>query len=112
MTVDETCRDKTCYLTKDSQGNITLNKTRNYYFQIQGQMYITSLKWTDSVVWFGEDSLIVERTNFDAEEWNTKCLPALDYFYEKAFFPKLLTRCDKNGTLYINLVNGYLIKLL
>ena len=98
MTVEEACRDKTFYLTKDSQGNITLNKTHNYYFQIQGQMYITNLKWTDFVVWFGEDSLFVERINFDAEEWNTKCLPALDYFYEKAFIPELLTGCVKNGT--------------
>ena len=101
MTVEEACIDRTFYLKKDNEGNITLKKNHNYHYQIQGQMYITGLKWTDFVVWFGDGNEFVQRINFDSEEWSKSCLPALDYFYEKAFVPELLTRRVKRGaTLY------------
>lgn len=97
MSLDDVCSDTSFYLTKSQNGTITLKKNANYFYQVQGQMYVANLKWVDFVVRFGsEKELFVQRITFDSETWFQDCLPKLDLFYKWALVPELLTRRVKH----------------
>ena len=78
MDIDEACQDKTFFL-KCENGKVSLKRNDNYFYQVQGQMYIAKLEWVDFVVWFGEQKdIFVERIYFDKKRWFDQCLPKLD----------------------------------
>lgn len=92
MSVQEACEDSQFYLSKDG-----LKTNHNYYYQIQGQMFVCELSWVDFVVWFGPGNLSVTRILFDNDWWHDKALPRIDYFYRKAFLPEIFTKRVKRG---------------
>ncbi|XP_049515037.1 uncharacterized protein LOC125941557 [Dermacentor silvarum] len=81
---------------KISGDNIELKKDHAYYYQIQGMMGVTGLKWCDFVVWTNAGSVAaskhVERTPFDEVLWCTEILPGLLHFFKHCIVPELLTR--------------------
>lgn len=102
MSLEEACSDKKFYLTL-SHGQAFLKQEHAYHYQVQGQMFVCELEWIDFVVWFGHDTISVERITFDDKWWSTRALPSLDYFYRRAFFPEVLTRRVKRSVpLYGN----------
>jgi len=78
-------------------GKPALKNGTEYYYQIQGQMYVCSLPWVDFVVWFDNDVVAVQRIKYDCEWWQKEAMPALVYFYKRAFLPEVLTRRVKRG---------------
>ncbi|CAH3110146.1 unnamed protein product, partial [Pocillopora meandrina] len=54
MTIEEACQDKNFCMTL-KPGMPTLKIGHQYYYQVQGQMYVSCLQWVDFVVWFGAD---------------------------------------------------------
>ena len=82
-----------------SRGGLSVNEAvekqpfcRDYYFQVQGQMFVTGLSWTDFVVWLENGVVFIERIQFDQASWDSQWLPALQTFYKTVFVPEMLTR--------------------
>ena len=101
MTIEEACQDKNFCMTL-KPGMPTLKIGHQYYYQVQGQMYVSCLQWVDFVVWFGADNLYIQRIVFDKQWWHKEALPKLDYFYRLAFLPEVLTRRVKRGVRLYN----------
>lgn len=70
---------------------IKLKRNHNYFYQVQGQMAISGIKWCDFVVYTFE-SIFVERIAFDETLWCNNMLPSLLQFYRNYGLPFL---CDK-----------------
>ena len=56
-----------------------LKTTHSYYYQVQGQLYITGRPWCDFVVWTLQYTS-VEHIWFDSLLWSTKIFPRLREF--------------------------------
>ena len=94
MAVDKACQSKTFFLEKMSDETIRLKRNHDYYIQVQCQLYSSNLDLNGIifVVYFGENKpLLIQNTPFDINCWHTH-LPKIDYFFERAFFPEMLTR--------------------
>ena len=68
--VDVIKENKQFYL-KQTDNGIRLKENHNYYFQVQGLMGVTGMKWCDFCVWTGVD-FFQQRILFDETlEWYT-----------------------------------------
>ncbi|XP_042150786.1 uncharacterized protein LOC120840811 [Ixodes scapularis] len=78
------------------EGEVTLKRDSAYYYQVQGQLAVTGLRWADFVIWTNNglfcDSISVERIAFDNIFWYSTILPGLLYFYERVVIPERITR--------------------
>lgn len=63
-----------------------MEKTHNYFYQIQGCMASLNLSWCDFVVFTNVD-LFIERVYFDKEFWQ-KIVPELSSFYTDYMLPE------------------------
>lgn len=93
-TPEEECLQDTCFC-RVVNGQITLKREHNYYFQVQGQMAVTGRKWCDFFVWTLKGQSI-ERIHFDEDLWN-KVMSKLTHFYVSAVVPELFTERVKRG---------------
>lgn len=46
LDISNDCSDNAFYL-KSENGTVHLKRNNNYYYQVQGQMYVPNLKWVD-----------------------------------------------------------------
>ena len=92
LSVEEACLGKNFFLSKQDGLKPKLKHNHQYYYQIQGKMFVCELEWIDFVVWFGPRKLNIERIYFDREWWFNFALPRIDYFYRRAFLPEVFTR--------------------
>lgn len=76
-------KDFCCELVGDD--TLKLKRNHNYYYQIQGQMAISSRKWCDFVIYTNKN-ISVERISFDESHWMTM-LPKQKAFYIKELVP-------------------------
>ena len=103
MLPTEAAKMANSFLEVGINGEVRLKETHNYYFQVQGQMYVAGLQWVDFVVWFGADcDIFLQRIQFDDVSWYSHHLPALNHFYRSAFLPELLTGRVKRGVKLYN----------
>ena len=72
----------------DASGRIQLKRSYHYYYQVQGNMGVTGLRWCDFVLWSPLE-LSVERITFDEKLWDDM-LKKLGHFYRHWFLPELL----------------------
>jgi len=93
-TPEEACEDKHffCHLVN---GCVTVKKTHNYYYQVQGQMGVSGRQWCDFVVWTLKGHSI-ERIHFDEPLWK-KMVEVLKSFYVQAVIPEIFTERVKRG---------------
>lgn len=96
MTVAQACEDKAFYLGRDKD-RFSLKCTHQYFYQVQGQMFVCKLKWVDFGVWFGNNDIFIERIYFNSKWWFAEVLPKLDFFYKWAFLPEIFTRRIERG---------------
>lgn len=54
------------FLIVSSEGEISINKTHSYFYQIHLQMYVTNLKYCDFIVW-SKKELFVQRVPYDQQ---------------------------------------------
>jgi hypothetical protein len=92
LTLEEAVHKQPFCLKKNDKGEIKLNRSHDYFYQVQGQMFVTGLKWADFVVWLNDKNVYVERILFDETMWNKISLPKLTNFYRQQFIPELLSR--------------------
>ncbi len=74
--IADACSQSQFFCKRDSSNKISLKRTHNYYYQVQGQLAVLNLPWCDFVVWTNRD-FCVERVNYDEEFWSKQCLPKL-----------------------------------
>lgn len=96
MSIEDACSHKQFCMSIDS-GVPMLKTNHQYFYQVQGQMFVSCLEWVDFVVWFGVGSIYIQRVVFDKQWWYKEALPRLDYFYRRAFLPEVLTRRVARG---------------
>lgn len=77
---------KNYILVADSEGNVTINKNHAYYWQIQGQLYITKRNVCHLVVWTPKELFIVEVEKEDFQE----NILILQQFYLNEYIPFIL----------------------
>ena len=65
----------------NDNGKVRLNSQHNYFYHIQGQMALSSLKWCDYVVYTRHDEVYVERVRFSEELWVHK-MSAMAYLLQ------------------------------
>ncbi|XP_076078325.1 uncharacterized protein LOC143048513 isoform X2 [Mytilus galloprovincialis] len=74
------------FLQMDSNGNIVLKESSNYYDQIQGQLFVTKRSLCYFVVYTLCD-LFVQKINLNEEYCNNCLVPKLESFYQRVFRP-------------------------
>jgi predicted phage-related endonuclease len=62
--------------------------SRRYYFQIQGQLFVTGRQWCDLVYW-GPEDYFEERIEKDEEFWSD-IQPRLKGFYFDHLLPEII----------------------
>lgn len=75
-----------------SDKRVHLRTDCKYYYQVQGQLGITSRERCYFVVFTGTD-LFIEKIDFDFEYWNICMVPKLALFYEKHLRPFISRNC-------------------
>lgn len=72
----------------DDNGNIVLKSSRNYFDQIQGQLYISNRKdCSFVVVVFTLVDIFVQKIPVDNHYFEYSLLPRLKMFFEKYYRP-------------------------
>ncbi len=71
----------TFFLQKQGNGMVGLKRSHNYYYQIQGQLALTTLPWVDFVGYSGIGDVHKERIYYDEDLWESIMLPKLNDFY-------------------------------
>ncbi|CAG9135197.1 unnamed protein product [Plutella xylostella] len=72
-------------------GTTEINKTSNWFYQVQGQLHVTGRQQCIFGIWAGENiPLKVEYIKKDDEFWKLKMEPKLILFYEKCLLPELI----------------------
>ena len=89
------CTDSKFYCYVNDKGDVTLKHSHKYFFQVQGQLALTSRKWCDFVIWTLK-GISIERINFDQTFW-LQMVQKLDKFYTSAIIPELMTNRVKRG---------------
>lgn len=69
--------------------NMTINKNHHYYYQIQGQLEVTSRKYCLFACWTPK-GIKIEKIERDPNFWKTEMEPQLIYFYFNCLLPELV----------------------
>lgn len=85
----EAARTLKNFMLKEVDGELSLDRAHDYFYQIQGQMALTGAKWCDFVV-YTKCGIVVERVEWDGEFWNS-VVRQLSAFFYKYFLPKYVT---------------------
>ena len=83
-------RDSSFYLKKDDSGEFSLSMNYDYYFQIQGQLAICDLEYSDFVCWTLH-VMHCERIVADTDHFLKRIQPSLDNFFLLILLLRLLT---------------------
>lgn len=78
----------TCGLKVAEDGTFFLQKTHNFYYQIQGQLAITKRDLCDLFIWCPADSVTV-RIDRNFTFW-TNLVPKLNFFYMDCIHPEIV----------------------
>ena len=76
-------------------GTPTLKKNHDYYYQIQGALYVTGRPWCDLFIWTPIGTF-VERLDYDPTFWD-KAYVRLHKFYHEYLLPELANPCYPRG---------------
>ena len=77
------------FFLKHSEGQFSLKRNHDYYYQIQGQLHILKRQWCDFVVWTPrKDDYALERIHYDNNFWEEKMIPKLTKFYLSSLLPE------------------------
>lgn len=69
-----------CLEIKKDTDEIMLKKKHIYFYQVQGQMALSGIKWCDFIVYTSR-SIFIQRINFDKNAWENIICPKLIEFY-------------------------------
>ena len=75
---------------KTVNGQLKLKKGHEYYYQVQGQLGITGLRWCDFMV-FCKDDWHIETIDFDQDFFNDMYVK-LSLFFSCFFLPSIICK--------------------
>lgn len=78
------------YLVTDESNNLTLKKSHQYYYQVQGQMMVTDRKFCDFIVYTFQGLLRISIAR--DEQFISEMLPKLTNFYSSYLLPAILDK--------------------
>ena len=87
MTPEAACGNLKGFFCTLENRMVTLRRNHNYYYQVQGALGVTGLKWCDFVVWTPQ-GISIERISFDLAFWESMT-PKLEHFFDSAVLPEL-----------------------
>jgi len=73
---------------EEKNGKLQL-KRKQYFYQIQTQLFVTQMLWCDFVVWSPNECIVVERINYD-EEFCKMMVSKARTFYFDTFLPSVV----------------------
>lgn len=91
--IDAAIKENKIQLYKfDKKSNTKLiNKTSNWYYQVQGQLHVTRRNECIFGIWFGENQpLIIERIFKDDAFWKARMEKKIVNFYLKCLLPEII----------------------
>lgn len=88
MVPDDGIREKKITIWKEEEGEFILDKNHKWFYQIQGQLFVTQRKYCIFCVWTTR-GLKHETVIFDEEFWK-KIFPKLTKFYFDCLLPELV----------------------
>ena len=91
----EECATDPTFFCEMVDGKVTLKRSHNYYFQVQGQLGISGRKWVDFVVWTC-NGMSVERI-YANPDFFKDMVSLLNQFYIDSFLPELFSRRVERG---------------
>ena len=78
------------FCLQNTNNKLSLKTNHNFYYQIQGQLFICDKPWCDLVVrCINPHGLHVERIFKDTDTWENDMYPKLNWFYHEALLPEL-----------------------
>ncbi len=87
--------DKKFCLQKKPDGNLQLDRSHSYYYQVQTQLFVGNVDYCDFCVCTfsqdGQNNLYIERINKDQEFWDT-CVQRAEHFIRTSILPELLAK--------------------
>ena len=89
--ISDAAGKKNFCLKKDELGNIYLDKSHAYYYQVQAQIFICGVEYCDFVVWTMQD-LFVQRILPDRELWANSVRAATEFF-STCLLPEMVGKC-------------------
>ena len=108
MRVEDACKSKTFFLEKLNDGTIRLKRNRDYYIQVQGQLYVATdlnIESIHVIVYIGEEMpLFKEKIVMESLRSNQELLPRHEFFFfKRALYPEMLTkRVERGKVLYLH----------
>ena len=82
--ITEIIRENKQFYLKQTDNGIKLKENHNYYYQVQGLMGITGLKWCDFCVWTAVD-FFQQRIMFDQTLWNNMLSKLTSFYFEYSY---------------------------
>lgn len=82
-----------------NEHHYSLEKTHEFYYNVQLQINVIDLKYCDLVIWSQQKAIVV-RVNADIEFWNVAMEKALT-FHEQVIMPELLGKYFTERCVYI-----------
>ena len=76
---------KCCLELFEDKDKPRLKRNHNYYYQVQGELAILGVPWSDFAVW-PRAGIYVERIEFDRNLWVNEMLRELTKFYATYFY--------------------------
>lgn len=96
LSPEECAKDPDFYCAIDPESGLCkLKPGHKYYYQVQGQMALTGMKWCDFVIWT-LGGISVERIVFSDECWENM-FPKLKDFYQNVVLLELFSRRVQRG---------------
>ena len=98
LTAEEAVKTVKCLkgIFKQRKGTYELNKNHHFYYQVQGQLHITTKSYCIFVMWTPK-SMIHVRVYKDNEFWKKKMQPILLRFYTECLLPEIIdSRHNRN----------------
>ena len=78
------------YIIKNSNGQFTLKTDHPYYYQVQGQLYVTNREFCDFIIYTFKDFCRISVKRDDV--FIPEILEKLDIFYEQYFKPAIIEK--------------------
>lgn len=89
LTVSEACEQLDKFYIHKNDDGCSLDSSHTYYYQVQGSMAISNVKFTDFVVWT-PSSLEIINVKYYPAIWTEEMLPRLKTFYTLYMLPAIL----------------------
>ena len=81
--------EQSSFCLQNSNRNLQLKTSHQYFYQVQAQLYVTRLPWCDFVLWAPSEDIHVERIYYDQQFIENAISKARVFYFDK-FLPSVV----------------------